>query len=53
MVNNEEELRRQVEKLQTELSENRNDKEMLEETVLKGDKRRAFRDEQYSLEMRE
>jgi chromosome segregation ATPase len=46
MVNNEEELRRQVEKLRTELSKSRNDKAMLEEMMLKEDKRRAFLDEQ-------
>jgi hypothetical protein len=45
-VNNEEELRRQVEKLQTELSKSRKDKAMLEEMMLKEDKRRAFLDEQ-------
>ena len=41
-VNNEEELRRQVEKLRTELSKSRKDKAMLEEMMLKEDKRRAF-----------
>jgi hypothetical protein len=45
-VNNEEELRRQVEKLQIELSKSRKDKAMLEEMMLEGDKRRAFLDEQ-------
>jgi hypothetical protein len=45
-VNNEEELRRQVEKLRTELSKSRKDKTMLEEMMLRGDKRRAFLDEQ-------
>jgi len=45
-VNNEEELRRQVEKLRTELSKSRKDKAMLEEMMLKEDKRRAFLDEQ-------
>jgi hypothetical protein len=35
MVNNEEELRRQVEKLRIELSKNRKDKAMLEEMMLK------------------
>jgi hypothetical protein len=34
-VNNEEELRRQVEKLRIELSKNRKDKAMLEEMMLK------------------
>jgi len=46
MVNNEEELIRQVKKLQTELSKSRKDKAMLEEMMLKEDKRRAFLDEQ-------
>jgi vacuolar-type H+-ATPase subunit I/STV1 len=45
-VNNEEELKRQVEKLRTELSKSRKDKAMLEEMMLKEDKRRAFLDEQ-------
>jgi len=45
-VNNEEELRRQVEKLRTELSKSRKDKAMLEEMMLKEDKRRACLDEQ-------
>jgi hypothetical protein len=45
-VNNEEELRRQVEKLWIELSKSRKDKAMLEEMMLKKDKRRAFLDEQ-------
>jgi chromosome segregation protein len=45
-VNNEEELRRQVEKLRTELSKNRKDKATLEEMMLKEDKRKAFLDEQ-------
>jgi hypothetical protein len=45
-VNNEEELRRQVEKLRTELSKSRKDKATLEEMMLKEDKRRAFLDEQ-------
>jgi len=45
-VNNEEELRRQVEKLRIELSKSRKDKAMLEEMMLKEDKRRAFLDEQ-------
>jgi chromosome segregation ATPase len=45
-VNDEEELRRQVEKLRTELSKSRKDKAMLEEMMLKEDKRRAFLDEQ-------
>jgi len=46
MVNNEEELRRQVEKLRIELSKSRKDKTMLEKMMLEGDKRRAFLDEQ-------
>jgi hypothetical protein len=46
MVNNEEELRRQVEKLRIELSKSRKDKSMLEEMMLERDKRRAFLDEQ-------
>jgi len=45
-INNEEELRRQVEKLRIELSKSRKDKAMLEEMMLKEDKRRAFLDEQ-------
>jgi len=45
-VNNEEELRRQVEKLRTELGKSKKDKAMLEEMMLKEDKRRAFLDEQ-------
>jgi predicted RNase H-like nuclease (RuvC/YqgF family) len=45
-INNEEELRRQVEKLWIELSKSRKDKAMLEEMMLEGDKRRAFIDEQ-------
>jgi len=45
-INNEEELRGQVEKLKIELSKRRKDKVMLEEMTLKGDKRRAFLDEQ-------
>jgi len=45
-INNEEELRRQVEKLRIELSKSRKDKAMLEEMMLVGDKRRAFLDEQ-------
>ena len=45
-VNNEDELRRQVEKLQIELSKSREDKAMLEEMMLEEDKRRAFLDEQ-------
>ena len=45
-VNNEEELRRQMEKLQIELSKSRKDKAMLEEMMLEGDKMRAFLDEQ-------
>jgi chromosome segregation ATPase len=45
-VNNEEELRRQVEKLQIELSKSRKEKAMLEQMMLEGDKRRAFLDEQ-------
>jgi hypothetical protein len=45
-INNEEELRRQVEKLRIELSKSRKDKAMLEEMMLEGDKRRAFLDEQ-------
>jgi len=36
-VNNEEELRRQVEKLQIELSKSRKDKAMLQEMMLEGD----------------
>jgi hypothetical protein len=46
MVNNEEELRRQVEKLRIELSKSRKDKTILEKMMLEGDKRRAFLDEQ-------
>jgi hypothetical protein len=46
MVNNEEELRRQVEKLRIELSKSIKDKVMLEEMMLEGDERRAFLDEQ-------
>jgi predicted RNase H-like nuclease (RuvC/YqgF family) len=46
MVNNEEELRRQVEKLRIELTKSRKDKAMLEEMMLKEDKKRAFLDEQ-------
>jgi len=45
-VNNEEELRTQVEKLRIELNKSRKDKAMLEEMMLKEDKRRAFLDEQ-------
>ena len=45
-VNNEDELRRQVEKLRIELSKSKKDKAMLEEMMLKEDKRRAFLDEQ-------
>jgi hypothetical protein len=45
-VNNKEELRRQVEKLQTELRKSRKDKAMLEEMMLERDKRKAFLDEQ-------
>jgi len=45
-VNNEEELRRQMETLRTELSKSRKDKATLEEMMLKEDKRRAFLDEQ-------
>jgi len=45
-VNNEEELRRKVEKLRIEFSKSRKDKAMLEEMMLEGDKRRAFLDEQ-------
>jgi chromosome segregation ATPase len=45
-VNNEEELRREVEKLRIELSKSRKDKAMLEEIMLEGDKIRAFLDEQ-------
>jgi hypothetical protein len=45
-VNNEEKLRRQVEKLQIELSKSRKDKAMLEEMMINEDKRRAFLDEQ-------
>ena len=45
-VGNEEELRRQIEKLQIELSKSRKDKAALEEMVSEGDKRRAFLDEQ-------
>jgi len=45
-VNNKEELRRQMEKLQTELRKSRKDKAMLEEMMLERDKRKAFLDEQ-------
>jgi len=45
-VNNEEELRRQVEKLWIELSKSRKDKVMLEEMMLEGDERRALLNEQ-------
>jgi hypothetical protein len=45
-VNNEEELRRQVEKLRIELSKSRKDKAILEEMMLKEDKKRTFLDEQ-------
>ena len=45
-VNNEDELRRQVEKLRIELSKSRKDKAMLEEMMLEEDKRRAFLDDQ-------
>ncbi|XP_061981445.1 uncharacterized protein LOC133701522 [Populus nigra] len=45
-VNNEVGLRRQVEKLRIELSKSRKDKAMLEEMMLKEDKRRAFLNEQ-------
>jgi hypothetical protein len=45
-INNEEELRGQMEKLQIEFSKSKKDKAMLEEMVLEGDKRRAFLDEQ-------
>ena len=45
-VNNEDKLRRQVEKLRIELSKSRKDKAMLEEMMLEKDKRRAFLDEQ-------
>ena len=45
-VSNEEEMRGQVEKLRIELNKSRKDKEMLEEMMLEGDKRRAFLDEQ-------
>jgi len=45
-VNNEEKLRKQVEKLRIELSKGRKDKAMLEEMMLQEDKRRAFLDEQ-------
>lgn len=45
-VSNEEDLRRQVEKLQIELSKSRKDKAMLEEMMLEQDKMRTFLDEQ-------
>ena len=45
-VDNEEELRRQIEKLMVELSKSRKEKAMMEEMVVEGDKRRAFLDEQ-------
>jgi hypothetical protein len=45
-VKNEEELRRQVEKLRIELSKSKKDNAMLEEIMLERDKRRAFLDEQ-------
>ena len=45
-VDNEEELRRQIKKLQMELSKTRKDKSIMEEMVVEGDKRRAFLDEQ-------
>jgi len=45
-VNNEEELRRQAEKLRIELSKSIKDKAMLEEMMLERDERRAFLDEQ-------
>ena len=45
-VNNEEELRRQVENLRIELSKSKKDKAMLEEMMLERDKRKAFLDEQ-------
>ena len=38
-------MKRQVEKLQMELSKTRRDKLIMEEMVLEGDKRRAFLDE--------
>jgi hypothetical protein len=42
-ISNEEELRGHVEKLQIELSKNIEDKAMLEEMVLEGDKRSLSR----------
>jgi chromosome segregation ATPase len=45
-ISSEEELRRQVEKLQIELSKRKKDKTLLDEMMLEGDKRRAFLDEQ-------
>jgi hypothetical protein len=45
-ISSEEELRRQVEKLQIELSKRKKDKTLLDEIMLEGDKRRAFLDEQ-------
>jgi hypothetical protein len=45
-VNNEEELRRQVEKLWIELSKSIKDKAMLQEMMLEGDERRALLNEQ-------
>ena len=43
---NEEDLRRQVEKLMMELSKSRKDKTIMEEMVVEGDKMRVFLDEQ-------
>jgi chromosome segregation ATPase len=45
-ISSEEELRRQVEKLQIELSKRKKDKTLLDEMMLEGDKKRAFLDEQ-------
>ena len=45
-VDNEEELRRQVEKLMVELSKSKKEKAMMEEMVVGGDNKRAFLDEQ-------
>jgi hypothetical protein len=46
MINNDEELKKQVEKLQIELSKSKRDKMALEVMVLERDKGKAFSDKQ-------